>query len=69
MGKPCHAWQRPAGSFEGTLDQLDRVPEGFLNGDTWKRFRSEEPNLEVELLKAKTIRAAVPLLSLGIDKA
>ena len=68
MGKPCHAWRRPAGSFEGTLDQLDRVPEGFLNGDTWKRFRSEEPNLEVELLKAKTIRAAVPLLSLGIDK-
>lgn len=44
MGKPCHSWPHPDGSFEGTMDQLDRVPEGFLNGETWKRFWKEEPN-------------------------
>ena len=25
---------------------LERVPPGFLNGETWKRFWSEEPNRE-----------------------
>lgn len=52
MGKPCHAWQYPDGNFEGRMDQLGRVPGGFLNGDTWKRFWLEEPNLGVELVKA-----------------
>lgn len=52
MGKPCHAWQHPAGSFDGRMDQLDQVPQGFLDGETWKRFWSEEPNLEAELVKA-----------------
>jgi hypothetical protein len=52
MGKPCHAWPHPDGSFEGRMDQLDRVPKGFLNGETWKRFYSEVPNLATEHAKA-----------------
>jgi len=52
MGKPCHAWQHPDGSYEGRVDQLERVPPGFLDGETWKRFWLEEPNPEVELVKA-----------------
>ena len=52
MGKPCHAWQHPDGSFEGRMDQLERVPQGFLDGETWKRFWSEAPNPEVELVRA-----------------
>ena len=51
MGKPCHAWQHPDGSFEGRMDQIERVPQGFLNGETWKRFWSEEPNPEAELVR------------------
>src|SRR5262249_15288121 len=43
MGKPCHAWPHPEGSFEGQMDQMTVVPQGFLNGETWKRFWSEEP--------------------------
>lgn len=42
MGKPCHSWRNPDGSFEMTMDQLDRVPPGFVTGDVWKRFFSEE---------------------------
>jgi hypothetical protein len=52
LGKPCHAWQHPEGYIRGRMDQLDRIPEGFLNGDTWKRFWSEEPHAEAELLQA-----------------
>ncbi|MGH9787028.1 MAG: C45 family autoproteolytic acyltransferase/hydrolase [Terriglobia bacterium] len=52
MGKPCHAWRHPEGNFAGRMDQLERVPQGFLNGETWKRFWSEEPNPEAELVKA-----------------
>lgn len=51
MGKPCHAWQHKDGNFEGSMDQLDRVPQGFVNGETWKRFWHEEPNLEAELVR------------------
>ena len=43
MGKPCHAWEHPDGSFQGRMDKLEQVPPGFLNGETWKRFWSEEP--------------------------
>lgn len=52
MGKPCHAWQQAEGNFAGRMDQLERVPQGFLNGETWKRFWSEEPNPEAELVRA-----------------
>jgi hypothetical protein len=52
MGKPCHAWQHPEGNFAGRMDQLERVPPGFLNGETWKRFWSEEPNCEAAHLQA-----------------
>ena len=46
LGKPCHAWRDPDGFIEGTLDQLDQIPEGFLNGEVWKRFWTEEANLD-----------------------
>ncbi len=52
MGKPCHAWQHPDGNFEGRMNQLEQVPEGFLNGETWRRFCTEDPNPEVELVEA-----------------
>jgi hypothetical protein len=49
MGKPCHAWPHPDGSFEGTMERLEGAPAGFLNGETWKRFWSEEPSDQAEL--------------------
>jgi hypothetical protein len=52
MGKPCHAWRHPEGNFAGRMDQLDRVPQGFLSGETWKRFWSEKPNPYEEFVKA-----------------
>ena len=52
MGKPCHAWQHPDGNFAGRMDQLEQIPQGFLNGETWKRFWSEESNPDAELVQA-----------------
>ena len=46
VGKPCHAWRDSDGFIEGTLDQLDQIPERFLNGEVWKRFWTEEANLD-----------------------
>ncbi len=46
LGKPCHAWRDPDGFIQGTLDQLDQIPEGFFNGEVWKRFWTEEANTE-----------------------
>ncbi|MBI4447298.1 MAG: hypothetical protein HY645_15505 [Acidobacteria bacterium] len=48
LGKPCHAWVNSEGWVEGSMDKLDWLPEGFLNGDTWKRFWTEEPNLKAD---------------------
>jgi hypothetical protein len=45
LGKPCHAWQNREGFFEGTVETLTKVPAGFVNGDVWRRFWTEEPNL------------------------
>lgn len=44
MGKPCHAWLHPEGFFKGTVDKLTDIPAGFMNGDVWSRFWTEEPN-------------------------
>ena len=43
LGKPCHAWKTGEACFEATFSQLAQIPEGFLNGDVWKRFYTEEP--------------------------
>jgi hypothetical protein len=48
MGKPCHAWKHSDGNYEGRVERLEQVPPGFLDGETWKRYWSEEPNEEVE---------------------
>lgn len=52
LGKPCHAWRQPGGSIEGTLNQLADIPEGFLNGDVWKRYWVEEPYVGTEVRQA-----------------
>jgi hypothetical protein len=46
LGKPCHAWQHPDGSIQGSLERLTDIPEGFLNGEVWRRFWTEEPRLD-----------------------
>ena len=48
--KPCHAWTHPDGSIERAQDDLDRIPEGFQNGEVWKRFWTEESRTEQEIL-------------------
>jgi hypothetical protein len=45
LGKPCHAWAHREGSIGGTMSDSDAAPKEFLNGQTWKRFWKEEPNL------------------------
>lgn len=43
LGKPCHSWRHPQGHVEldMTLRRED-IPEGFLNGETFKQFYTEE---------------------------
>ena len=49
LGKPCHAWWHPEGFLSGRMDRLDDTfPNGFLNGEVWKRFWTEEPNFALE---------------------
>ena len=45
LGKPCHAWKNPEGHIITTIrDALNgRIPEGFMNGDVFKKFYIEEP--------------------------
>ena len=52
MGKPCHAWRHADGNYEGRVECLEQVPPGFANGETWKRYWSEEPNEEAEASQA-----------------
>ncbi len=52
FGKPCHAWTHPDGSIERAQDDLDGIPEGFQNGEVWKRFWTEEPRTMQEILHA-----------------
>ena len=42
LGKPCHAWKNPEACFEASFNELEQIPEQFLNGDIWKRFYTEE---------------------------
>jgi hypothetical protein len=44
LGKPCHAWRAKEAHI--TLDmtmEIKDIPEGLLNGETWKKFYTEEP--------------------------
>ena len=44
LGKPCHAWR--AREAHITLDMTmgaEDIPEGLGNGETWKKFYTEEP--------------------------
>ncbi|MFQ5856503.1 MAG: C45 family autoproteolytic acyltransferase/hydrolase [Anaerolineae bacterium] len=44
LGKPCHAWRNPEGHVRLRMDAVpEEVPAGFLDGNVWKRFYSEEP--------------------------
>jgi hypothetical protein len=51
MGKPCHAWRHAEGNYEGSVERLEEVPAGFQNGESWKRFWSEKPNEEAEMVQ------------------
>lgn len=44
LGKPCHAWRNPEGFLSGRMDRLETFPAGFLNGEVWKRFWTEDPH-------------------------
>jgi hypothetical protein len=46
LGKPCHAWKHKEASLEATFNQMENIPEGFVNGEIWKRFYTEEPHSE-----------------------
>ena len=52
LGKPCQAWNHPDGFIERTMNRWDDTPEGFSNGEVWKRFWTEEPRFEQEVLQA-----------------
>jgi hypothetical protein len=46
LGKPCHAWRHSDGYIELSMDQnTETVPDGFFDGNVWKKFYSEEPLL------------------------
>lgn len=46
LGKPCWAWNDPAGVLSITMgDGPESIPEGFLTGETWQRFYDEEARL------------------------
>ena len=54
MGKPCHAWRHADGHYEGRVERLEQVPPGFADGETWRRFWSEEPNEDADAAQAAT---------------
>jgi len=44
LGKPCHAWRSDDAHITLNMSaSLKDIPEGFLNGETWKKFYTEEP--------------------------
>lgn len=44
LGKPCWAWKdKEAHVTLDMTENLANLPQGFTNGETWKRFYSEEP--------------------------
>lgn len=44
IGKPCWAWKEKEAHITLSMtDDFNDVPSGFTNGETWKKFYSEEP--------------------------
>ena len=46
LGKPCHSWRSDEAHI--ILDMSmgpDDIPEGLKNGEIWKKYYSEEPNI------------------------
>ncbi len=44
LGKPCHAWNNPAGNISLTAGaRIEDVPDAYKNGSAWKQFYSEIP--------------------------
>ena len=47
LGKPCHAWREEDGHISIPMDFKDGdIPEGFLNGDVFKKYYIEEARFE-----------------------
>ncbi len=47
LGKPCHAWRDPAGHVVGNMScRRQEIPEGFFNGEVFKKFYVEEPRYQ-----------------------
>lgn len=45
LGKPCHAWNNPAGNISLRADtKFEDIPESYKNGAAWKQFYSETPH-------------------------
>lgn len=44
LGKPCHAWRDKKANITLSLDSKKKdIPEGFINGEIWKKYYTEEP--------------------------
>ena len=44
LGKPSYAWRDPEGHVCLPIDcDPEEIPQTFLNGETWKRFYTEDP--------------------------
>ncbi|MGA2874296.1 MAG: C45 family autoproteolytic acyltransferase/hydrolase [Nitrososphaerales archaeon] len=44
LGKPCHAWNNPAGNISLTANtKFEDIPESYKDGSAWKQFYSESP--------------------------
>jgi len=45
LGKPCHAWRSKEAHITLSMQMgPEDIPEGFKNGEIWKKFYTEEPN-------------------------
>lgn len=46
LGKPCHSWASDDGHVIGDMTmKAEDIPEGLRNGDIWKKYYTEEPNI------------------------
>ena len=46
LGKPCHSWASDDGHIIGDMTMTaEDIPEGLRNGDIWKKYYTEEPNI------------------------
>jgi len=46
LGKPCHAWVSKEAHIIGDMTMGEKdIPEGLRNGEVWKKYYTEEPNI------------------------